>query len=101
MAQWSFLTNHARAILLIAAQPDVRLRDIADALGMTERTAYVIVADLTAAGYVVKERDGRRNRYHVQDHLPLRDATSRAGTLGELLDLLVDERRRRADPPPR
>ena len=92
MAEWSFLTNHARAILVIAGQPDVRLRDIADALAVTERTAYGIVADLTAAGYVVKERDGRRNRYHIQDHLPLRDATSRGRTLGELLDVLVDER---------
>jgi DNA-binding MarR family transcriptional regulator len=92
LSEWSFLTNHARAILLIAGRPDVRLRDIADALAVTERTAYVIVADLTAAGYVVKERDGRRNRYHIQDHLPLRDATSRARTLGELVDLLVDER---------
>ena len=91
MAEWSFLTHHAQVVLLIAHQPDVRVRDIAAALGVTERTAYGIVGDLTAAGYIVKERHGRRNRYHIQDHLPLRAATSRARTLGELLDLLVDE----------
>ena len=57
-------------------QPDVRLSDIADAFAITERTAYRIVVDLTEAGYVVKEHDGRRNHYHIQDHLPLRDATT-------------------------
>ena len=88
MGEWSFLTNHARAILFIAKQPDARLRDVAVALGVTERTAYGIVADLTSAGYVVKERDGRRNRYRVQDHLPLRDRISQERTIGEMLDLL-------------
>lgn len=90
MAGWSFLTNHARALLFIANQADARLRDLAVALDVTERTAFGIVADLTEAGYVVKERDGRRNRYHIQDHLPLRDPISRERTIGELLDLLVD-----------
>ncbi len=98
VTSWSFLTNHARAMLLISAHPDARLRDLADALGVTERTAYGIVADLTAAGYVVKERAGRRNRYQIQDHLPLpdskdlplRDISSRERTVGELLELLVD-----------
>lgn len=97
---WSFLTNHARAMLLISAHPDTRLRDLASALAVTERTAYGIVADLTAAGYVVKERAGRRNRYQIQDHLPLpdsndlplRDINSRERTVGELLELLVDTR---------
>ena len=88
MAAWSFLTNHARAMLFISDQPDARLRDLATALDVTERTAYGIVVDLTDSGYVVKERDGRRNRYHVQDHLPLRDSLSRERTIGELLDLL-------------
>jgi Mn-dependent DtxR family transcriptional regulator len=90
---WSFLTNHSRAILFIADHPDARLRDLAAALDITERTAYAIVADLSDAGYVVKERDGRRNRYHVQDHLPLRDSVSRKRTIGELLDLLADDSR--------
>jgi DNA-binding transcriptional ArsR family regulator len=90
VGDWSFFTNHARAMLFIADHPDARLRDLASALDVTERTAYGIVADLTEAGYVVKERDGRRNRYHIQDHLPLRDTISRERTIGEVLDLLVD-----------
>ena len=93
MGDWSFLTNHARAILFIAAQPDARLRDIADALGVTERNAYGIVVDLADAGYVVKERAGRRNRYQIRDHLPLRDQIGRERTIGELLDLLADTTR--------
>ena len=87
-AGWSFLTNHARALLFISSNPDARLRDIAAGMGVTERTAYGIVLDLSEAGYVVKERDGRRNRYLVQTHLPLRDPLSRQGTVKELLQLL-------------
>ena len=94
MGHWSFLTNHARALLLIANHPDARLRDLALALEVTERTAYGIVSDLAEAGYVVKQRDGRRNRYSIQDHLPLRDSISRERTIGEVLDLLVDTRGR-------
>lgn len=88
MGNWSFLTNHARALLCIAEDPGARLRDLAAALEITERTAFGIVADLTAAGYVVKEKDGRRNRYQIQPHLPLRDAIGRERTIGELIDLL-------------
>lgn len=95
MREWSFLTNHARALLYIAHDSEARLRDLAVALDVTERTAYGIVVDLTDAGYVLKEKDGRRNRYYIQDHLPLRDSTSRGRTIGEVLDLLVDPRRRR------
>jgi hypothetical protein len=61
-------------------------------LGITERRAFGIVTDLTDAGYVVKERDGRRNRYSIQPHLPLRQAVGRDSTIGELLGLLVDTR---------
>ncbi|MDQ1403306.1 MAG: hypothetical protein QOG03_1622 [Actinomycetota bacterium] len=94
MGEWSFLTNHARALLFIAERADARLRDLADALDITERTAYAIVADLTDAGYVVKEREGRRNRYHVQKHLPLRAGIGRERTIGDVLDLLGEPRRR-------
>ncbi|OWY62276.1 AsnC family transcriptional regulator [cyanobacterium TDX16] len=90
MAEWSFLTNHARALLYIAHEPDARLRDLAVAVGVTERTAYGIVADLAEAGYVLKEKDGRRNRYQVQKHLPLRGSIVRERTIGEVLDLFVD-----------
>jgi DNA-binding transcriptional ArsR family regulator len=85
---WSFLTNHGRVLLRLAHHPDARLRDIASALGITERTAHAIVTDLTDAGYLVKEREGRRNRYEIQHHLPLRESISRERTIGEVLDLL-------------
>src|SRR5690242_19315606 len=88
MPEWSFLTNHARVLLCIARDPGVRLRDIAATLGITERTAFGVVADLTEAGYVIKERDGRRNRYEVQHHLPLAEPTSEERTIGEVLELL-------------
>jgi hypothetical protein len=88
--EWSFLTNHARALLFIARDPEARLRDVAAALDVTERTAYGIVADLTNAGYVLKEKDGRRNRYHIQTHVPLSEPTTRERTIGEVLDLLAD-----------
>ena len=88
MAGWSFLTKHGRVLLCIAQDPGVRLRDIAARTGVTERTAYGIVTDLTEAGYVVKHKDGRRNRYQIQAHLPLPGTGSRERTIGEILALL-------------
>ena len=88
MAYWSFLTSQARVLLCIAHDPGVRLRDIAARMGVTERTAYGIVTDLTEAGYVVKHKDGRRNRYQIQTHLPLPEPASRERTIGEILALL-------------
>jgi MarR family len=89
MANWSFLTSHARVLLCIAHDPGVRLRDIAAGLGITERSAYGIVTELAEAGYVVKEKDGRRNRYQIQAHLPLPEPTGRERTVGEMLALLT------------
>ncbi len=94
MADWGFLTKHGRALVCIAHDPGIRLRDIAAALGITERSAYGIVNDLTDAGYVVKDKDGRRNRYQVQSHLPVREAIGRETTIGQVLELLVE-----TDPP--
>ena len=91
MAEWSFLTNHARVLLCIAHDPGVRLRDIAARVGITERTAYGIVTDLAGAGYVVKQKDGRRNRYQIQAHLPLPEPTGRERTIGEILTLLAGD----------
>jgi predicted ArsR family transcriptional regulator len=88
---WTFLTNHARVLLSIARDPGVRLRDIAARLDITERSAYGIVTDLTQAGYIVKQKDGRRNRYQIQMHLPLPEPTSRERTLGEILALLTGD----------
>jgi DNA-binding IclR family transcriptional regulator len=87
-------------LVCIAHDPGTRLRDIAAAVGITERRAFAIVNDLTASGYVAKERDGRRNRYELQTHLP-RAVTSEP-TISTTLDLLVaterTERNRRAAP---
>jgi hypothetical protein len=94
MAKWSFLTNHARALVCIAHDPGVRLREMALALDITERSAFGIVTELVGAGYVVKDKEGRRNRYRIQGHLPLRDSVARERTIGEVLDVLV-----KASPP--
>jgi DNA-binding IclR family transcriptional regulator len=94
MGEWSFLTNHARALACIADDPGVRIRDIAAALGITERNAFGIVADLTTAGYVLKDKEGRRNRYRIQVHAPLRRDTDQHQTIGELLAVLVDTKAR-------
>jgi hypothetical protein len=98
---WSFLTNHARVLLRIAQDPGARLRDIAAVVGITERSAYGIVTDLTAAGYVVKHKDGRRNRYQVQAHLPLPEPASREPAIGDVLAILIgDEARQESTPGP-
>jgi hypothetical protein len=89
MASWTFLTPHARALLCVAHDPGVRLRDIAASLNITERSAFGIITDLAQAGYVIKEKDGRRNRYHVQAHLPLPEPEGRERTIGEILALLT------------
>jgi hypothetical protein len=83
------LTNHAQVLLCVAGDPAARLRDIAVSAGITERSAYGIISDLTEAGYVVKHKDGRRNKYQIQAHLPLPEAAIRERTVGELLNLLV------------
>jgi hypothetical protein len=89
VANWTFLTNHARVLPCIAHDPGVRLRDIAASLGITERSAYGIVTDLAEAGYVIKQKNGRRNHYQIQAHLPLPEPTSGERTVGEVLALLA------------
>lgn len=90
VVSWTFLTNHARVLLCVAHDPGVRLRDIAGSLDITERSAFGIITDLVEAGYVVKEKDGRRNRYHIRAHLPLPEPTSQERTIGDVLALLTD-----------
>ncbi len=85
---WGFLTNHAQALLCIAHDPGVRLREIAAALGITERAAFGIVTELVEAGYVLKDKQGRRNRYRVQVDQPLPEALLRQRTVGQLLAIL-------------
>ena len=88
-AATQFLTNHAQVLVCIARDPGIRLRHIGDRLGITERAAYRIVAELAAAGYITRERNGRRNRYTINGHLPLPDAIAREQSIGELLAILT------------
>ena len=90
MGERSLLTNHARVLACISHDPGVRLRHIAAALDITERSVFSIVTDLTTAGHVLKDKDGRRNRYEVQAHLPLPGAMSRERSIGEVLEILSD-----------
>ena len=89
MERWNFLTNHARVLLCLARDPGVRLREVAAGLGITERSAHTIVTDLTTAGYVVKQKHGRRNRYQIQAHLPLPELISPGSAIGDVLALLM------------
>ena len=88
---WSFLTNHAQVLLCIAHDPAVRLREIGDAVGITERAAHRIVAELTAAGYISRQREGRRNRYTIKSHLPVPDPLARDQKIGDLLAVLTGD----------
>ena len=91
MPTWGFLTNHALVLLCIARDPGVRLRDIAASVGITERSAFGIVSDLAAGGYIVKEKDGRRNRYRVEADLLVPESADRRLAIGDLLALLGDQ----------
>ena len=86
--KWHFLTSHSQVLLCIQRDPETRLRDIAGTVGITERAAQRILSDLVEAGYVTRERVGRRNRYSVKADLPMRHPSQRDHEIGELLDLL-------------
>jgi predicted transcriptional regulator of viral defense system len=89
MPDWTFLTNHAHVLLCITRDPAIRLRDVAEAVGITERAAQRIVAELEEGGYLTRTRDGRRNRYDVHPDVPLRHPIERDHTVGEVLGVLV------------
>lgn len=95
MERWTFLTNHAHVLLCIAEDPETRLRDVADKVGITERAAQRIVADLESEGYITTERVGRRNRYLVHTELPLRHPLEQHRSIGLLLKLLRDRKMER------
>lgn len=85
---WTFLTNHAHVLLTIASDPEIRLRDVADRVGITERAAQRIVAELEEGGYLTRHREGRRNRYEIHPRLPLRHPIERHRHVGALLELI-------------
>ena len=86
--QWDFLTSHAHVLLLVSADSGIRLRDIAAAVGITERGAHKIVTELVEEGYLLREREGRRNRYKVKSELPLRHPLVQDRAVGDLLSVL-------------
>jgi DNA-binding transcriptional ArsR family regulator len=88
-ASWDFLTNHAHVLTCVAHDPGIRLRDIATAVGITERAAHRILSELVEEGYVLREREGRRNRYQVVPELPLRHPLVRGRAVGDLLEVLL------------
>ena len=91
---WQFVTNHTQVLLCIARDPEIRLRDIADDVGITLGSAQRILADLVQAGYVKRERQGRRNRYLINRDTPMLRHTAQDGRdIGGLLDLLRLENR--------
>ncbi len=85
--QWTFLTNHGHAIIYLNSHPDARIRDIADAVGITERAAQAILSDLEAGGYVTKTKIGRRNHYELHDSLKFRHPVEAGHKVSELLEI--------------
>ena len=88
MSEWTFLTNHARVLACVAQQPGIRLRDIAECAGITERAAHRIVCELDADGYLTRHRVGARNFYEIHPDRPLRHQSEAGIEIGELLRLL-------------
>jgi DNA-binding transcriptional ArsR family regulator len=86
-ASWTFLTNHAHVLIVLAEDPEARLRDVAARVGITERAVQRIVAELEAGGYVEVTREGRRNRYRLNPDLPLRHPIEAHRSIGDLLVL--------------
>ena len=90
LPRWDYLTNHAHVLVCVARDPGIRLREIAAAVGITERAAHRILTELVDEGYVLRERQGRRNRYQVRTDLPLRHPLAQEHEVGDLLNVLVD-----------
>jgi uncharacterized membrane protein len=88
-SDWDFLTNHAHVLTCVADDPGIRLRDIATAVGITERATHRILSELVEAGYVLRERRGRRNYYEVVPDLPLRHPLVQGRDVGDLLRVLL------------
>jgi DNA-binding transcriptional ArsR family regulator len=87
-SRFAFLTNHAQVLLCIAGEPAIRLREIGAQVGITERAAHRIIGELEQAGYVTRHREGRRNRYTIEPHLPLPDPLARERQVRDLLAIL-------------
>lgn len=89
-SSWTFLTNHAHVLLTVAREPDVRVADLAARVGITARAALLVLRDLEDAGYLRRERVGRRTRYRVQEHRPLRHPNEASHEVDELIAVFTD-----------
>jgi hypothetical protein len=96
---WTFLTNHAHVLICVAADPEARVRDVAELVGITERAVQRILADLEAEGYLQRGREGRRNHYRVEGRLPLRHPLEEHRNAHDLVRLGKKPGTRRAGPP--
>jgi hypothetical protein len=92
MSDWTLLTNHGHALLCVARDPDMTLRQIGDCVGITERAAHRIVSDLVEEGYLEKKREGTRNQYSINPEVPMRHPLVSDHWVGELLAVLVADR---------
>ena len=90
MKRWTFLSNHAQVLLCIAKNPAITTREIGQRVGITERAAQKIIQDLEQAGYLVRHREGRRNRYELFLDRPLRHPAQKGLTIRDLLEMLDD-----------
>jgi predicted transcriptional regulator len=97
--RWKFLTNHAQVLVCIANDPGMRLREIGDRIGITERATHRIVAELGAAGYITRERNGRRNHYTINSDKPVHDPIAREQSIGRLLQILAEPKTLEASEP--
>ena len=88
--KWSFLTNHALVLFRIAQDPEIRIRDLAESISITERCAFSVVNDLISGGYITKSKSGRRNRYEIQTDRSLVGIRGDRQILGELVSRYVD-----------
>jgi DNA-binding MarR family transcriptional regulator len=88
---WTFLTNHAQVLVCIARDPGIRLRDISERVGITERAVHRIVVELASAGYITRERNGRRTQYTINAGFPLPDPIARQQNVGALLGVLAGD----------
>ncbi len=88
---WTFLTNHTHVLLCLATEPQPPLRRVAQLVGITERSVQRIVADLEEAGYLTREREGRRNRYAIRRGIPLRHPIETHKRIGDLIEMILGE----------
>ena len=91
LSEWTFLTNHAHVLFCVVQDPEIRLRDVAERVGITERAVQRIVTELEESGYITRQRSGRRNMYVVHDNLPLRHKIESHRAVSDLIALVVTQ----------